>query len=584
MNLLFPSRFSLISFSSLIIGSSTLKKIFILFFWSFALLNAGDCIQYDLSELLKDRKITYMSLKTNNSCQAVAIWSVSVDNESHIQAAYFDGNAWTVPANDEFISTELDAQFPAIDLNDAGNAIAIWKGSMHARISYFSFDSVSNGWSIPLSIGDARQDADDNNFYHVAINENNHVFAVWPDFDTNSQMSFVLASHSADYINWHSPKKISQNSSQTIKPHFSMNKHGYGIAAWRIATVASDGIGNIEGVLLKRDNNFFSVQISFAQEHLVDFRDPFVSINNQHKALVSWVRDNGNAQRVQAVFIDELFHKTTVANLSPDVAANRIDVQRSHFNDGSKALVVWSLANELDSSTEFVQYAFYDNGWRFPQDNNSNIIGRGYAPHVCLDNTDNGAVLYIATIEDESQEQLALSLFAADTFLWTEPQLFFDIDPDETNNGIFYALSCANNGKDKRASGFIVRRFRGLKEDKAEQPNELPQYVYSILCCNTETPAAPSPPTRLTIQFVLNRFALQAERFVILRWQGSKDNDVFIYHIYRNGIRIATVSPQNPTGEITFEDHNINNVLLSRYDIFAINNIGLLSIPAHVSL
>lgn len=82
-------------------------------------------------------------------------------------------------------------------------------------------------------------------------------------------------------------------------------------------------------------------------------------------------------------------------------------------------------------------------------------------------------------------------------------------------------------------------------------------------------PQGPNPPQNLTGKYVKNSFGWTYEYCAVLRWTKSDSSDVVAYHIYRNGLLIATVD----SSKSKYEDHNQSKTL-AEYSVAAVDASG----------
>lgn len=82
--------------------------------------------------------------------------------------------------------------------------------------------------------------------------------------------------------------------------------------------------------------------------------------------------------------------------------------------------------------------------------------------------------------------------------------------------------------------------------------------------------SAPNPPTGLSGVQKKNDFGLQFELFNLIRWNASSSPDVSGYNVYRDGIKIATVSQDT----LFFNDHNQPKGVQRAYAVTSLNGNG----------
>ena len=83
-------------------------------------------------------------------------------------------------------------------------------------------------------------------------------------------------------------------------------------------------------------------------------------------------------------------------------------------------------------------------------------------------------------------------------------------------------------------------------------------------------PLGPNPPSNLSGRYVINDFGWLYEYSAVLNWTPSNSNGVVAYNIYKNGIKIATVS-----GSINqYQDHNQRSKIPTTYSVTAVDGSG----------
>ena len=86
-------------------------------------------------------------------------------------------------------------------------------------------------------------------------------------------------------------------------------------------------------------------------------------------------------------------------------------------------------------------------------------------------------------------------------------------------------------------------------------------------------------PSNLQGKQLKNDAGLEYELFNQLQWQSSSSTIVFGYHIYRNGLLIATLDPDT----LSYRDHNRKKGVEYQYAVAAFNTFGD-SVPQTITL
>lgn len=90
---------------------------------------------------------------------------------------------------------------------------------------------------------------------------------------------------------------------------------------------------------------------------------------------------------------------------------------------------------------------------------------------------------------------------------------------------------------------------------------------------------APNPPINLTGKYVINDFGWVYEYCAVLKWQASTSSGVIAYNIYKNGVKIATVS--GDTHKFQYHDQKKEPAI---YSVTAVNGSGIESASAIVTI
>ena len=122
-------------------------------------------------------------LALNSNRQAVAIWSRSNGTNKIIQTCEKpSGGKWSTPVS--LSASSQNASLPLLALNDAGQAVAVWKRSNGTNtIIQASTLNFGATWSTPIDLSQTGQNADNPK---VAINAKGECIALWQRPDGTS--------------------------------------------------------------------------------------------------------------------------------------------------------------------------------------------------------------------------------------------------------------------------------------------------------------------------------------------------------------------------------------------------------------
>lgn len=179
----------------------------------------------NLSSLLQDSYSPSISINELN--HAIAIWQISDGSNGMVQAAYFNGSTWSSPVNLSSPQQSLNSPAPSISMNSLNQAIGLWENSNGSnniiQAAYFN----GSAWSSPVDLSYSLQDSYSPS---VSMNELNHAIAIWQISDGSNG---IIQATYFDASNWSSPVNLSSQLQDSYSPSISMNELNHAIAAWK---------------------------------------------------------------------------------------------------------------------------------------------------------------------------------------------------------------------------------------------------------------------------------------------------------------------------------------------------------------
>jgi PKD domain-containing protein len=226
--------------------------------------------------------------------EAVAVWTAFGDSSFIVQGAVRSADGeWSEPddLSDEGV-TPLEAPDVAIDAS--GNAIAVWKldGSSNFIVQAAVRPAGEEDWEEPDDLSDAGQDAGEP---AVAMNDAGEAVAVWTRLDGDDIVQAAVRPAGED--DWGEPDDLSDAGQDAGEPAVAMNDAGEAVAIWR----RSNGSKDIaQAAALPADGDWEEPEdLSNSSQSAMS---PVVAMSDvAGGAVAMWYRSDGTDLRVQAV-------------------------------------------------------------------------------------------------------------------------------------------------------------------------------------------------------------------------------------------------------------------------------------------
>jgi hypothetical protein len=161
---------------------------------------------------------------------AVAVWGSSDGSDYVVQSSWSSdgGMNWSTP--EDLSAPGQDAYDAQVAVNDAGNAVAVWR-RYDGSDDVVQFSGSSDGgasWSTPVTLSRSGQDA-----YgaRIAISDADNAVAVWRRYDGSNYV--VQSSGSWDGgVTWSTPATLSRSGANVSSMQVAVDGSGNAVAAW----------------------------------------------------------------------------------------------------------------------------------------------------------------------------------------------------------------------------------------------------------------------------------------------------------------------------------------------------------------
>jgi hypothetical protein len=224
--------------------------------------------------------------------EAVAVWTAFDSGDVLVQGAVLstDGE-WSEP--DDLSPAGQDVtplEAPDVAIDAAGNAIAVWKleGS-NDIIQAAVRPAGQDDWAAPDDLSDAGQDAGEP---AVAMDEAGEAVAVWTRLDGTDTIQAAVRPADGE---WAAPDDLSDASQTAGEPNVEMDGAGEAVAVWHRYNgsnfIVQAAVRPADGEWADADDLSASGQ---------DGSSPVVATNDAVGAVAMWYRDDGANFRVQA--------------------------------------------------------------------------------------------------------------------------------------------------------------------------------------------------------------------------------------------------------------------------------------------
>ena len=238
----------------------------------------------------------------NAAGDVVVVWRQKDGNgEGHVYKAERHDGSWSTPANsDDYLSVAgTSAYEPQLALNDAGDAVVVWRqkdGS--ADIQTYKAERHDGSWSKPANLGDhlsvAGTDAEE---AQVAMNADGDAVVVWTQDDGSYWQTYKAERHDGS---WSTPAnladRLSLAGSHTSDPQVALNAAGDAVVVWQ----QYDGNGVQQIYKAERHSGNWILPANLDDHPSPGGADAFgpqVALNDAGDAVVVWHQNDGSGPR-----------------------------------------------------------------------------------------------------------------------------------------------------------------------------------------------------------------------------------------------------------------------------------------------
>ena len=238
----------------------------------------------------------------NTAGDVVVVWRQKDGNgEGHVYKAERHDGSWSTPANsDDYLSVAgTSAYEPQLALNDAGDAVVVWRqkdGS--ADIQTYKAERHDGSWSKPANLGDhlsvAGTDAEE---AQVAMNADGDAVVVWTQDDGSYWQTYKAERHDGS---WSTPAnladRLSLAGSHTSDPQVALNAAGDAVVVWQ----QYDGNGVQQIYKAERHSGNWILPANLDDHPSPGGADAFgpqVALNDAGDAVVVWHQNDGSSPR-----------------------------------------------------------------------------------------------------------------------------------------------------------------------------------------------------------------------------------------------------------------------------------------------
>jgi len=388
-----------------------------------------------------DASVPWLAFDSNNNAQLV--WRLFDGQYTRIQVASYTAatGTWSSALT---ISPVTHAREPKIVVNDAGNAVAIWRliyGSNFAIMASY-YDASTQEWQFPFNLPFISDPANDAEMPDVALNNFNNIVACWQHYDgaTWRVQSSVLVNQTS----WTFPADLSLPGFYGFAPQIVMNDQAmpivtivfYGIMqtggndciqvvtsqdggnTWSspmaisdpassayVPQIAKDAAGNLLVVWqVQQADGSWTLQVRkfqggvwLAIKNLASgivlnpIRCPNIRIagNGAGQAIMTWFTVVGTSQQVQAVYYDGSdwgsWNGSVVplSDLITPINAMDWPCQRVAIDGSGNGIVVWQQYDAVGN--QLIHASAYNNSSRAWTPSTISLPGQDAAlPYVAL--------------------------------------------------------------------------------------------------------------------------------------------------------------------------------------------------------
>lgn len=236
----------------------------------------------DLSDGTQDAGNPQVSVNAQGN--AVAVWQWFDGVRFIIRSRVWNGSEWLPVQNISLSGLSVDAIFPQVGLNAAGNAVAVW--AIGTGDSFIVEGSTYDGtsWTDPVEVSDAGENVSGP---QLGVDAFGNAVASWQAKGTFFPVKASVWNGSV----WSSPELISENGKNTDVQQLSVNAEGNAMVVWEIVTD--------EGRVIQAsfwNQYLWSDPVVISAAGATFNLNPQVSLNALNNAVAVWSDDDGIIQ------------------------------------------------------------------------------------------------------------------------------------------------------------------------------------------------------------------------------------------------------------------------------------------------
>ncbi|MBJ7432836.1 MAG: exo-alpha-sialidase [Microbacteriaceae bacterium] len=227
-------------------------------------------------------------LGLNDAGQAVAVWKRSNGSNDTIQTSYSTNGGLTWSSVATISATLQNAGNPQVSLNSVGQAVVVWKRNDGSNDIIQARRSTDGGqtWSGVENLSAAGHSADNP---QVSLNDAGQAVAVWKR--SNGSNDIIQAGYSINAGNtWSSAPDLSAGAQSAGDAQVEINSLGHTVVIWS----RSDGINKIVQTRTSIDGGINWQAVQSLSDPGRDSEYPQVSMSDTDVTVAVWRRDTGS--------------------------------------------------------------------------------------------------------------------------------------------------------------------------------------------------------------------------------------------------------------------------------------------------
>jgi len=294
---------------------------------------------------------SYPQIAMNNMGNAVVVWQENSGNHPYTiwSTKYENGIGWS--SISELISKPEYSNNPQVEIDNFGNAIAVWQNSS-SRTDFISSNRYINnsGWGMAADVPGSGYGA----YPQIASGNSDFAFIIWP---RNTFGNYISASKYSLNTGWLTNMQIKiQNYFDVNTPQIAANRPGSAFAVWQ----------EINDTEMNIWCNRYSPSSGWGTAELVETdpgnaEKPQVVLDDRGNAIVVWQQLNGARKEIRANRFTSGRGWDGAATIGAGVWGDMTDPKIAIDGEGN-AIAVWS---QNDAS----QYALWASRYRLASEN-----------------------------------------------------------------------------------------------------------------------------------------------------------------------------------------------------------------------